>query len=103
MRLAPLDDVRRLFGVVADPAGEGRFTIGPLANARQFDKVQGMIADGMKEATLIAGGIGRPEGFNKGYFTRPTVFVSDTNDTTIAREEIFGPVLTIRLCPVGKP
>jgi aldehyde dehydrogenase (NAD+) len=81
--------------VVADPAGEGRFTIGPLANARQFEKVQGMIADGMKEATLVAGGIGRPEGFNKGYFTRPTVFISDTNDTTIAREEIFGPVLTM--------
>jgi aldehyde dehydrogenase (NAD+) len=81
--------------VVADPTGDGRFTIGPLANARQFEKVQGMIADGMKEATLVAGGIGRPEGFNKGYFTRPTVFVSDTNDTTIAREEIFGPVLTM--------
>jgi aldehyde dehydrogenase (NAD+) len=81
--------------VVADPTGEGRFTIGPLANARQFDKVQGMIADGMKEATLVAGGIGRPEGFNKGYFTRPTVFVSETNDTSIAREEIFGPVLTM--------
>jgi aldehyde dehydrogenase (NAD+) len=81
--------------VVADPTGEGRFTIGPLANARQFEKVQGMIADGMKEATLVAGGIGRPEGFNKGYFTRPTVFVSETNDTTIAREEIFGPVLTM--------
>lgn len=81
--------------VVADPAGEGRFTIGPLANARQWDKVQGMIADGMKEATLVAGGIGRPDGFNKGYFTRPTVFLSETNDTTIAREEIFGPVLTM--------
>jgi aldehyde dehydrogenase (NAD+) len=81
--------------VVADPAGDARFTIGPLANARQWDKVQGMIADGMKEATLIAGGIGRPDGFNKGYFTRPTVFLSETNDTTIAREEIFGPVLTM--------
>ena len=81
--------------VVADPAGDTRFSIGPLANARQFEKVQGMIADGMKEATLITGGVGRPEGFNKGYFTRPTVFVSDTNDTVIAREEIFGPVLTM--------
>jgi aldehyde dehydrogenase (NAD+) len=81
--------------VVADPAGDARFTIGPLANARQWEKVQGMIAEGMKEATLVTGGIGRPDGFNKGYFTRPTVFVSQTNDTTIAREEIFGPVLTM--------
>jgi aldehyde dehydrogenase (NAD+) len=69
--------------------------MGPLANGRQFEKVQSLIEIGMKEATLVAGGMGRPEGFNKGYFVRPTVFVSDTNDTTIAREEIFGPVLTM--------
>jgi aldehyde dehydrogenase (NAD+) len=81
--------------VVADPAGDKRFAMGPLANGRQFEKVQSLIEIGMKEATLVAGGMGRPEGFNKGYFVRPTVFVSDTNDTTIAREEIFGPVLTM--------
>jgi len=82
--------------VVADPAGEGHFTVGPLANARQFEKVQSMIEIGIKEgATLIAGGVGRPDGFNRGYFVRPTVFANATNEMTIAREEIFGPVLTI--------
>jgi aldehyde dehydrogenase (NAD+) len=81
--------------VVSDPTAEAKFVIGPLANGRQFEKVQGLIETGMKEATLVAGGLGRPEGFNKGYFVRPTVFMSETNDTTIAREEIFGPVLTM--------
>jgi aldehyde dehydrogenase (NAD+) len=82
--------------VVADPAGDGRFTIGPLANGRQFEKVQGLIEQGIKEgATLVAGGTGRPEGFNRGYFVRPTVFADATNEMTIAREEIFGPVLTM--------
>ena len=81
--------------VVADPAGDKRFAMGPLANGRQFEKVQSLIEIGMKEAELVTGGLGRPEGFNKGYFVRPTVFVSQTNDTTIAREEIFGPVLTM--------
>jgi len=82
--------------VVADPAGEGHFTVGPLANARQFEKVQSMIEIGIKEgATLVAGGVGRPDGFNRGYFVRPTVFANATNEMTIAREEIFGPVLTI--------
>jgi aldehyde dehydrogenase (NAD+) len=67
-----------------------------VANARQFEKIQSMIEQGIKEgATLVAGGLGRPEGFNKGYFIRPTVFGNATNDMTIAREEIFGPVLTI--------
>jgi aldehyde dehydrogenase (NAD+) len=77
--------------------GEGeRGSIGPLANARQFEKVQAMIETGIQEgATLVAGGTGRPEGFDKGYFVRPTVFANATNDMTIAREEIFGPVLTI--------
>ena len=70
--------------------------IGPLANANQFAKVQGLIQKGIDEgAKLVAGGVGRPEGFNRGYFVRPTVFAGATNDMTIAREEIFGPVLTI--------
>lgn len=82
--------------VVADPAGDGDATIGPLANARQFEKVQSMIEIGIEEgATLVTGGVGRPDGFNRGYFVRPTVFANATNEMTIAREEIFGPVLTI--------
>jgi aldehyde dehydrogenase (NAD+) len=82
--------------VVADPAGTDRFTMGPLANARQFEKVQSMIATGITEgATLVTGGVGRPEGFDRGYFVRPTVFAHATNEMTVAREEIFGPVLTI--------
>jgi len=82
--------------VVADPAGTGRFTMGPLANARQFEKVQAMIESGIREgATLVTGGVGRPAGFPRGYYVRPTVFANATNEMTIAREEIFGPVLTI--------
>jgi aldehyde dehydrogenase (NAD+) len=79
---------------VGDPKSAER-VIGPIANARQYAKVQEMIEIGMKEADLVAGGPGRPEGLNKGYFVRPTVFANATNDMTIAREEVFGPVLTI--------
>jgi aldehyde dehydrogenase (NAD+) len=81
---------------VVNPPEGTRGSIGPLANARQFEKVQSMIALGIDEgATLVAGGTGRPDGFDRGYFVRPTVFANATNDMTIAREEIFGPVLTI--------
>ena len=74
---------------------EGRH-IGPVVNATQFEKVQDLIQTGIDEgAHLVAGGTGRPEGFNKGYFVRPTVFADVTNDMTIAQEEIFGPVLSI--------
>ena len=70
--------------------------IGPLASELQFNKVQGLIQAGIDEgARLVAGGTGRPEGFNRGYFVRPTVFADGSNDMTIAREEIFGPVLCI--------
>jgi aldehyde dehydrogenase (NAD+) len=70
--------------------------IGPLANANQFQKVQGLIQKGIDEgATLAAGGVGRPEGFNRGYYVKPTVFADVDNSMTIAREEIFGPVLCI--------
>jgi aldehyde dehydrogenase (NAD+) len=62
----------------------------------QFDKVQDLIQTGIDEgARLVAGGTGRPEGTNRGYFVRPTVFADVTNDMTIARQEIFGPVLSI--------
>ncbi|NHX27080.1 aldehyde dehydrogenase family protein, partial [Escherichia coli] len=70
--------------------------IGPVVSQAQFEKVQGMIAKGIDEgARLVAGGLGRPEGFNRGYYVRPTVFADVSNDMTIAREEIFGPVLSI--------
>ena len=70
--------------------------MGPISNGNQWNKVQDLIQKGIDEgATLVAGGLGRPEGFNKGYFTKPTVFANVTNDMTIAREEIFGPVLCI--------
>src|ERR1022692_2748071 len=70
--------------------------MGPLASHAQFDKVQRLINVGIEEgATLLAGGPGRPDGLTKGYFVKPTVFTSVSNDMTIAREEIFGPVLCI--------
>jgi aldehyde dehydrogenase (NAD+) len=80
---------------VGDPFSEGT-NIGPLASKAQFEKVERLINIGMKEgATLVAGGPGRPEGITKGYFTRPTVFADVRNEMTIAREEIFGPVLSL--------
>ncbi len=79
---------------VADPAAKG--SIGPLASKAQFEKVQGLINRGIVEgATLVTGGPGRPKGVTKGYFVRPTVFSAVANNMTIAREEIFGPVLSI--------
>jgi aldehyde dehydrogenase (NAD+) len=70
--------------------------IGPLANANQFQKVQGLIQKGIDEgAKLMAGGVGRPDGFNRGYYVKPTVFADVNNSMTIAREEIFGPVLCV--------
>jgi aldehyde dehydrogenase (NAD+) len=70
--------------------------IGPLASKAQFEKVQRMIQQGIDEgAKLIAGGVGKPEGFSKGYFVKPTIFGDVRNEMAIAREEIFGPVLCI--------
>ncbi len=80
---------------VGDPRGEG-VQVGPLVSAQQWQKVQALIQTGIDEgATLAAGGTGRPEGLVKGYYARPTVFADVSNDMTIAREEIFGPVLSI--------
>jgi aldehyde dehydrogenase (NAD+) len=71
-------------------------TIGPVASKAQFDKVQRLIQKGVDEgATVVVGGPGRPAGLDKGYYVKPTVFAHVTNDMTIAREEIFGPVLCI--------
>lgn len=76
-------------------ASEGRH-IGPLVSEMQFDKVQGLIQQGIDEgARLVTGGTGRPEGLNRGFFVRPTVFADCNNDMTIMREEIFGPVLSM--------
>ncbi len=70
--------------------------MGPVVSEVQFNKIQEMIEVGIKEgARLVAGGLGRPEGLNRGYFIRPTVFADVNNDMRIAREEIFGPVLVI--------
>jgi aldehyde dehydrogenase (NAD+) len=81
--------------VVGDPKAEST-TMGPLANKNQFEKVQALIQKGIEEgATVVAGGPGRPDGLTKGYFVKPTVFANVTNDMTIAREEIFGPVLVM--------
>jgi len=71
-------------------------TIGPVASKAQFDKVQRLIQKGVDEgATVVVGGPGRPAGLDQGYYVKPTVFADVTNDMTIAREEIFGPVLCI--------
>lgn len=69
--------------------------IGPVVSEVQFNKIQGLIEKGMAEARLVAGGLGRPDGLNRGYFVKPTVFADVTNDMTVAQEEIFGPVLSI--------
>ena len=81
--------------VIGDPRAEAT-TMGPLVSALQFEKVQRLIQAGIDEgATLVTGGVGKPEGRNVGYFVKPTVFGDVRNDMTIAREEIFGPVLSI--------
>ncbi len=81
---------------VQAPDGAEPGAIGPLANANQFQKVQGLIQKGIDEgARVAAGGVGRPDGFNRGYYVKPTVFADVNNQMTIAREEIFGPVLVV--------
>ncbi|MEP7315926.1 MAG: aldehyde dehydrogenase family protein [Sphingomicrobium sp.] len=80
---------------VGDPTG-GAADIGPVVSKVQWDKIQHLIEAGVAEgATLVAGGPGRPESLPHGYYVRPTVFADATNSMTIAREEIFGPVMTI--------
>ena len=80
---------------VDDAHEEGRH-IGPVVSEVQWNKIQGLIATGEQEgAKLLAGGTGRPDGLDAGYFVRPTVFADVTPDMTIAKEEIFGPVLSI--------
>ncbi|WP_068278814.1 aldehyde dehydrogenase family protein [Aldersonia kunmingensis] len=79
---------------VGDPNSDA--VIGPVVAGSQFDKIQALIQQGIDDgATLVAGGLGRPEGVTKGFYVKPTVFADVKNDMTIAREEIFGPVLVI--------
>jgi aldehyde dehydrogenase (NAD+) len=79
---------------VGDP--DDSTAIGPVVSKAQFEKIQGLIQKGIDEgATVVAGGPGRPDGLDKGYYVKPTVFGNVTNDMTIAREEIFGPVLCV--------
>lgn len=80
---------------VGDPAEEGHH-IGPLVSRIQFGRVQALIEKGIEEgARLLCGGAGKPEGFEKGYYVKPTIFADVDNQMTIARQEIFGPVLAI--------
>ena len=102
--LVPENDVEKVVGllrsaaqsiVVGDPARE-ETTHGPLVNRRQFERVQNLIGSGIAQgARLVLGGEGRPAGFNRGYYVKPTIFADVTPDMRIAREEIFGPVLMI--------
>jgi aldehyde dehydrogenase (NAD+) len=81
--------------VVGDPSSPAT-KVGPVVSSVQFDRVQGYIEQGIAEgAALLTGGQGRPEGLPRGYYVRPTVFSNVRNDMTIAREEIFGPVLCL--------
>lgn len=77
------------------PASEEGRHIGPVVSETQFNKIQKLIETSISEARLVAGGLGRPDGLNRGYYVKPTVFADVTNDMTIAREEVFGPVLSI--------
>lgn len=80
---------------VGDPLSENT-DMGPVISRQQFDKIQGLIRVGIEEgAILVAGGLGKPEGLDVGYYARPTIFGGVTPEMTIAREEIFGPVLSI--------
>ena len=79
---------------VGDPTGD--VTLGPVVSDVQWNKIQTLIAKGIEEgATLVTGGVGRPDGLTAGYFVKPTIFADVAPDMTVAREEIFGPVLSI--------
>ncbi len=80
---------------VGDPGDEATF-MGPVVSEAQYNKIQGLIQRGIEEgAELVCGGLGKPAGLETGYYVQPTVFARVNNDMTIAREEIFGPVLSI--------
>ena len=80
---------------VGDPL-DPKSALGPLISKQQYERVQSYIQKGIDEgATLVFGGLGKPEGLEKGYYVKPTIFKDVTNDMTIAQEEIFGPVMSI--------
>ncbi len=82
--------------IAVGPASDEGRHIGPVVNEVQFNKIQDLIQKGIDEgARLVAGGTGRPDGLNRGFYVKPTVFADVTTDMTVAREEIFGPVLSI--------
>jgi aldehyde dehydrogenase (NAD+) len=102
--IVPMDKMKEVAEIAksvaeSTKAGDPRAAdtnIGPVVSSIQWNKIQGLLKKGVDEgATVVAGGPGLPSGVNKGYYVRPTVFADVTNDMTIAREEIFGPVLTI--------
>ena len=83
---------------VGDPA-DPKTAVGPMVSQKQYERIQSYIRKGIEEgAEVLVGGEGHPQGLEGGYFAKPTVFVSVTNDMTIAREEIFGPVLSVIAC-----
>jgi aldehyde dehydrogenase (NAD+) len=87
-------DAMRIF-TVGDPA-DPRTAVGPMVSQKQYLRVESYIRKGIEEgADVLVGGEGRPEGFEEGYFVKPTIFVNVKNDMTIAQEEIFGPVLCV--------
>jgi aldehyde dehydrogenase (NAD+) len=96
-----LDEVKRaiLAAMHAFPAGDPadpKTAVGPMVTLKQYERVQSYIRKGIEEgAEVLVGGEGHPKGLEEGYFVKPTVFVNVTNDMTIAREEIFGPVLSV--------
>src|SRR6202041_818144 len=96
-----LDEVKRAIRdemrafTVGDPA-DSNIAIGPMASQKQYERVESYIRKGIEEgAEVLVGGEGHPDGLEAGYFVKPTVFVNVDNDMTIAREEIFGPVLSV--------
>ena len=96
MQLAAEVAAKAAAKVVVGAPSEETTTMGPLVSQVQFEKVQGLIEKGIEEgAELVCGGSGKPEGLSSGYFVKPTVFANVNNQMTIAKEEIFGPVLSI--------
>jgi aldehyde dehydrogenase (NAD+) len=96
-----LDEVRRIIRTamqafsVGDPA-DPKIAVGPMVSQKQYDRIQSYIRKGIEEGgEVLVGGEGHPEGFEAGYFVKPTVFFNVKNDMTIAQEEIFGPVLSV--------
>jgi aldehyde dehydrogenase (NAD+) len=89
-----IKDAMRAF-TVGNPA-DPKMAVGPMVSQKQYERVQSCIRKGIEEgAEVLAGGEGHPEGLEAGYFVKPTVFVNVKNDMTIAKEEIFGPVLSV--------